>query len=140
MIPVIKNNKEKIIKKLESLMGDEGQNFETPEHPDYVLGLRGIYKDELGKRFLNPSFSEVESYDTESLPGTSVVEISQDVRFGLKDELEMYLDEALSIVKDYGDTKYFAVVIGKDLGPDVEKNDYLENVLGDAEVVAYIER
>ena len=139
-IKILENEKQAIIHGLIEIMGDEGQFYETETRPSYIIGLRGLYKGEIGKNFLQPSFSEIEGCEVEVLPGTSVVELTTNPEWGIEEELNERLDEALKVVDAYGDTDFFGVVIGKDLGPDVEKNDYLENVLGDAEVVAYIHR
>jgi len=133
---ITKNIKTQLVK----IMGEEGEKYETEKRPFYTIGLRGIYQHELGLTQLHNSFASVEGCDEEELPGTSAIEVTADARYGLVDELDEYLDDALATAKQYGDTEYIAVVIGIELGPDVECNDPREVVLGDVEVVAYIMR
>lgn len=74
------------------------------------------------------------------MPGTCAIRIEGDPGYGVIDMLSESLQYALELSKDYGNTEYIAIVIGDDLGMDVEANDPSEIVLGDAEVIAYIKK
>lgn len=49
-IPIF-NNDEQIMSNLESILGENGENFIKNERYYFSLGARGIYREEIGKSF-----------------------------------------------------------------------------------------
>lgn len=139
-IPVI-SDIENIEQRLIDIFGEEGENFQDIfPHGGYGVGFRGIHPNQVGLKELPPSVSNVEGFDEEMLPGTSVVDIEGDIGYGAEEYFNEDNDvrELIKLAKSYATSDYVAVVVGERSGPDVEKNDEGEEVLIDAKAVAYI--
>ncbi len=106
------------------------------------IGLRGIYKHELGKRRLQKSNDSREFPDGTvakgKLGGTSVVLVVGDWDSISRDDLIYRLRDASETVKMYGDSG-IAIVSGNLLKDEIF-NDIGEAVLGDARVIGYLGR
>jgi len=105
------------------------------------IGIRGIYRHEVGKKKLKRSLDSVEMPDGTTrkgwLSGTSVIEIAGDWDSIPKDLLIENLRKAWDRVQKYGDSG-FAIVSG-DLRKNEISNDIGEAVFGNARVIAYID-
>jgi len=104
-----------------------------------VIGLRGMYKDEIGKDKLPVSNEWVDGRRTSRrLPGTSAIEISgiwSDDPQGLIDKNIM---KGLPKVLKYGDSDYIGIIAGDKTS--IEGNDPSEVIIGNARVIAYIRK
>lgn len=106
-----------------------------------TIGLRGIYKHELGKKDLKPSndMREFEdgTYANRKLSGTSAIEFVGNWDNLSRDSLIASLGKALKDVAPYGDANEVAIVSGN-LSKNEIFNDIGEIVLNDAKVIGYI--
>jgi len=104
----------------------------------FAIGLRGLYKNEIGKKKLPPSFTWEDGNMTEQkLGGTSVVGVVSDWDNADNNDLWKGLRKALDMVEKYGDTGKIAIIKGKYLKDEIF-NDLGEFVLGNAQVIGYI--
>lgn len=107
-----------------------------------TIGLRGIYRHELGKTKLKRSNDSREFNDGTTakgkLGGTSAVVVAGDWDSIPRDELISRLADASETVKMYGDSGV-AIVSGNLLKDEIF-NDIGEIVIGDARVIGYLDK
>ena len=119
---------DKLINDIESSKGGEY----------FALGLRGLYKDEIGMRTLKASnIWEDGNWTEQRLGGTSTVRVVADWDYASREEIANGLKDAIKEAKKYGNAKTIAIVKGNYL-PDEILGDPREAVLGNAKVVGYI--
>lgn len=127
------SDNEQLINRLTEILGEDGS---------FTLAVRGIYKEEIGKKTLRKSF-EWDGREWEvkgkQLSGTSAIEIVPVWGEAGYREIEKGLIKALNLVEKYGTEEVLAIVKGN---PNYDEiiDDIGEVVLSKCQVVAYIKR
>ncbi len=115
--------------------------IKTVTPPDAgAVGLRGIYKEEIGKTKLRDSYVWTDGDRTsQKLDGTSVAlmdgDYSNNPEYIMQENISRYAQNA----KDYGDSGFIAVVYG-DLNTGEITEDPGEGILMNARVAGYIKK
>ena len=132
---------EQIIDALENSMPDPDKPFNdgygTYFKSHMGVGVRGIYKQQIGQKYLRSSYVWVDGERTRNqLLGTSACKVVNDWQAASYEDIEDGLNQAVNNVRAYGDGSGYAIVIGQ---PQNGAEDIGEIVLSDAEVIGYID-
>lgn len=104
---------------------------------DGYIGIRGIYKREIGKKTLKPSFDgreEVEGLN-KRLGGTSVIDAGETSDYRTVNDLDVLLTKDAS---KYGDSGIVAIVFTKETPISEVIGDFGESVFPNAKVIGYL--
>ena len=126
------DNPERFLDDLLSIIGEESA---LP-----TIALRGIYAGDVYKKELERSSVWIDGVPTnKKLAGTSGLLVAGDWDYDSRKTILTNLTYSLPNVGKYGDTDYVAVMRGN-AKRDEPTEDAHEIILGNAEVICYIER